>query len=334
MKRILMIFIIISITLLQNNLNADDNRKCADDMLRRSSMNDSGILPNSSSFPLPFNKYNNPVTSGAVSTGYYFVDSDDQAPEYWRPNPNITDTNSERNLWRLILPGPRLRDPAYWANSPDGYRFFRNPALPLPSGDFFNGATDSTDDAIAGPIPIGFAFYFNGLKYDSFYVSTNGIIALTNDRYFYDSQKNRIIPRGASTCYNPMSMDWFYPGRRRNGNGLNDPVSDDFGYYYSVCGGNPMNPQGGIRSRGSYSPNSSVLNVSQFSDNKSAIIAPFWGDLHLSNYNKEKQEPEDWGRVLFKRSNNADKLVIYYIHAAPVRRLYTPYDDLYGQFDF
>jgi len=328
MKKLLLLFAVLGMIITPYYLRANDDKKSDDDILRKSQMFEPPTFrPDASSFPMPFAEIGNPVTRPAISTGYYFVDSDDQAPDYWRPSPSIIDTTTDPNLWRRILPGPRLRDPADWVNNPDGLRFFRNPALPLPGGDFFNGPTDSTDDAIAGPMPIGFNFYFNGLKYDSFYVSTNGIIALTNDRYFYDSQKNRIIPPGATTCYNPMSMDWFYGGRGHVGDGLNDPINDDFGYYYSVCGGNPMNARGGIRARGG------TLNQGQFAANKAALIAPFFGDLHLSNYNTVTNQPEDWGKVFFKRSNNSDKLLIYFINVAPVRLLATPYGNYNGNFD-
>ena len=78
-------------------------------------------------------------------------------------------------------------DSTYWTQHPEeGLRFFRNPYYPTGNRSFFApgaiNATDSTDDAFAGPIPLNFEFYFNGIRYDSFYVSTNGLIALTNRR--------------------------------------------------------------------------------------------------------------------------------------------------------
>ena len=335
MKKLLLLFAVLATLIAPLFLLANDDKNTDEDILRRSQMAEPpNFGPDQSSFPKPFvstgNPILNPITQPAISTGYYFVDSDDDAPDYWRPNPSIIDTTTEPNLWRRILPGPRLRDPDFWTDHTDGLRFFRNPALPLPGGDFFNGATDSTDDAIAGPIPIGFNFYFNGLKFDSFYVSTNGIIALTNDRYFYDADKNRVIPPGATNCYNPMSMDWFYAGRNNHssdGLDANDPISDDFGYFYSVCGGNPMNATGGIRARGGN------LNQGQFNSNKSALIAPFFGDMHLSQYDPATNSAEDWGKVFFKRSNNADRLIIYFINVAPVRNLGTPYGTYTGNFN-
>ena len=186
---------------------SDDKDVGDDELLRKSVISEPNPFLFNSSFPLP--------TWMTRSTGYYFVDSDDDAPDYWRPNVDIVDTLFESNLWRRILQGPNLRDPQYWRDNPsEGLRYFRNPAV----------MTDSTDDAIAGPIPIGFNFYFNGLRFDSFYVSTNGIIALTNRRYFYDANGNRTVPPGAQTCYDPMSMDWFARNRNTpNGNGLDDP---------------------------------------------------------------------------------------------------------------
>jgi len=328
MKKLLLLFAIMALIIAPLYVQAADDKKADDDILRKSEMFEPpNFAPDASSFPMRFTEIGNPVNRPPISTGYYFVDSDDEAPDFWRPSPSIIDTTTEPNLWRRILPGPRLRDPNDWVDNPDGLRFFRNPALPLPGGDFFNGPTDSTDDAIAGPMPIGFNFYFNGLKYDSFYVSTNGIIALTNDRYFYDQDKNRVIPPGATDCYNPMSMDWFYGGRGRVGDGLTDQIEDDFGYYYSVCGGNPMNATGGIRTRGG------TLNQGTFTANKSALIAPFFGDLHMSNYNTTTNQPEDWSKAFFKRSNNSDKLIIYFINMAPVRTLGTPYGNYTGNFD-
>jgi hypothetical protein len=331
MKKLLLLFVLLATLTAPLFVMADDDKNTDENILRRSEMYEPPAFgPDASSFPRPFvstgNPINNPITQPAISTGYYFVDSDDDAPDYWRPNPSIIDTTTEPNTWRRILPGPRLRPAGDWATEENGLRFFRNPAYPVPSGDFFNGNTDSTDDAIAGPIPIGFNFFFNGLKYDSFYVSTNGIIALTNDRYFYNSSKQRVIPSGATNCYNPMSMDWFARSTR-TATGIDDGLADDYGYVNSVCGGNIMNAQGGIRARGGH------LNSSQFVANKSALIAPFFGDLHLSQYDPATNSSEDWGKVFFKRAVTADRLTIYFINIAPVRSLGTPYGTYTGNFD-
>ena len=331
----LMIGLLISVT----NVQASGN----DEVQRKSQIAEG-------TFPVPFSELGNVNTPerAAVSTGYYFVDSDDDAPDYWRPTPEIVDTTEDPTLWRRIMAGPRIlvgnNDPTprgYWNENPDeGFRFFRNPALPNNPSDtrnfFVNGpndedveanATDSTDDAIAGPIPIGFGFYFNGLRYDSFYVSTNGIIGLTNRRYFYDSDGNRTIPAGSNDCYDPMSADWFeYTGNRsylgHSGNGLNDAIDDDYGYRYMVCGGNPLSRNAGLRRRpASANPNDASLTNIPY---KAAVIAPFWGDMQLSQYDDENNMIDDWGRVYFKRSFSNDKLIIYFINIAPVRTKYNP----------
>lgn len=104
----------------------------------------------------------------------------------------------------------RILPPAATGKVPnEGYRYFRNPAQHdryLNRLDLGTGI-DTTTMAIAGPIPIGFAFYFNGLRYDSFYVSPRGIVALTNRRYLYDAEGNRTIPPNKADCYDPMSAD-------------------------------------------------------------------------------------------------------------------------------
>jgi hypothetical protein len=47
----------------------------------------------------------------------------------------------------------------------------------------------------------------NGIRYDSFYVSPRGIIALSNRRYFYDGEGRRAVPANSFDCYDPMSAD-------------------------------------------------------------------------------------------------------------------------------
>jgi len=298
-------------------ISADKIKGGTDELLRRSLLVDPNGL---TSFPAPFTANNNPVTAPAISTGYYFVDSDDEAADMWRPNPEIIDTNYERNLWKRIVIGPRVIDSNFWTQFPDeGLRFFRNPAYPTGNRSYFSHgvlyATDSTDDAIAGPIPIGFSFFFNGIRYDSFYVSTNGIIALTNRRYFYDGNGNRAIPDGNTDCYDPMSMDWFDNTRPRVGNGLADPVPDDFGYQYSVIGNAKTTPQAGIRKRGG-------LLTTLPANQKAAVIAPFFADMHLSQ-SRSNGQPDDFGQVWFKRTVSADKLIIYFVNCAPKGQIAT-----------
>ncbi len=312
-----LIFVLIVLNIFKSS--AFDEKWTNDDILRKSKLSEADSFYNKSSYPFPFSELSNSPTNPAVSTGYYFIDSDDEASPIVWDSEYLIDTLKNPTSWQRILSGARQKPASYWTNNSEGLPFFRNPAYPLPNGDFFNGPTDSTDDAIAGPIPIGFNFYFNGLKYDSFYVSTNGIIALTNDRYFYNSAtpKSRIVPSGATTSYNPMSMDWF-TSRTRSGDGLSDPLDDNFGYN-SILGFDPLNPTAGIRARGG------ALDQHSFIINKCALIAPFFGDLHLSQYNEKTRKAEDWGKVYYYRSDSNNKLVIYFINIAPIREINTQY---------
>lgn len=312
-----------------------------DELQRKSELSDQVSDPtNQTTYPAPFNADQaNPVNSPAISTGYYFVDSrENSVPDYWRPNIEIVDLDEEPLLWRRILSGPRQQDSTYWALNPgEGMRFFRNPAVPTSGASYFKHgleySTDSTNNAIAGPIPLGInrGFFFNGIRYDSFYVSTNGVIALTNRRYFYDADGNVQIPAGSETAYDPMSMDWFAAGRGRTDLGTEETrLPDNFGYQYAVLGGETatMNQTGGIRANG---PGAAGMAGYQPA-NKAALIAPFWGPLAFRQYNPYNAEPEDFSQVWFKRSNAADKLIIYYINVQPEggTRALTPMQTTYA----
>ncbi|MFP4528666.1 MAG: FlgD immunoglobulin-like domain containing protein [Candidatus Kapaibacterium sp.] len=317
MKRFFLLFAV-ALAMVATVTYAKDGKQTEDELLRRSAFFEPNPFRYNTSFPYPFSELGNPKNQAAISTGYYFVDSDDEAPDKWRPFPDIVDTTDEPTRWRRIEAGPRIVPQSYWANNPqEGLRFFRNPA-----DDFFDTPIDSTDDAIAGPIPIGFPFFFNGIRFDSFYVSTNGIIALTNRRYFYNTSGDRTIPQGSNSAYDPMSLDWFQ--RNRTGDGLNDQLADDFGYTYAVLGGDPDNTTGGIRRRGG-----PLNNL----PNRAAVIAPFFGDLHLSQFDKNMNQPEDFGKVYFKRSADNNTLIVYFVNIAPVRGLGTPYGNYNGPFD-
>ena len=98
-------------------------------------------------FPQPFTNFpaldhannsrpNNSVHS--VSTGYYIVDSDDDAGDFWRPNLDraflnrLNDTDpSELIKWKQITTGPLQS-----FDATEGRPFFRNPG----------STTDSTDN--------------------------------------------------------------------------------------------------------------------------------------------------------------------------------------------
>ncbi|MDQ1267279.1 MAG: type sorting protein, partial [Bacteroidota bacterium] len=324
---------------------AKDDGK-GDELLRKAKLAEPSPFIYNTSFPRNFTEIGNPINAPAVSTGYYFVDSDDEAPDYWRPIPEIIDTNTERTRWTKIMSGPRvIRDPGkdykdYWNdNKEEGMRFFRNPAIPnpatlpadssyfsVPGGDATDiFATDSTDDAFAGPMPIGFRFYFNGIGFDSFYVSTNGIICLTNRRYFYNSLGEKTVPAGSNDAYDPMSNDWYARGRSYadggGGPGTGDATGDDYGYYYSVCGGSPTSSLSGIRMRGG-----ALNNL----PNRAAVIAPFFGDLHLSQYWASQKRVDMFGQVQYYRPSIGGKLIIYIMNIEPMRNMNTPYGTYYA----
>ncbi|MCX6156092.1 MAG: T9SS type A sorting domain-containing protein [Candidatus Kapabacteria bacterium] len=320
MKIFLLLFIFITVGSVGF---ADNGIKSANELMRHSQLRDPAIaLGGSSSYPMPFSQTNNLITSPAVSTGYYFVDSDDDCPDKWKASPAVLDTTDESAYWHRILQGPRIVPKDYWASHPEeGLRFFRNPYYPTGSLSFFDdgdaNATDSTDDAFAGPIPLNFNFYFNGIRYDSFYVSSNGIVALTNRRYTY-SNGVRSIPSGQTTCYDTMSADWFIRGSH-GGNGFNDVYSDNFGYSYSVCGNaERTSPTAGIRSR-------SNGNGLQSLSAGTAVIAPFWADGQLSQYSTSSQTISDFGQVWYKRSADNNKIIIYFINYMLKGTLSTPY---------
>jgi hypothetical protein len=303
------------------------------------------------------------AANAAVSTGYYFYDNE-EAPieregvkDIWHPTgmPNDTawlskiasdyDLMKGSRYWHRIYPGPRIIDSAFWHdNSLYGKYYFRNPADLLTGSihDNRRDDLDSTENAIAGPMPLGIrdGFYFNGVRYDSFYVSTNGVIALTNRRYLYDSNGEKVIPAGSDHCYDIQSMDWFiggdaanYPNgtRQRIGNpqggysdGLQSGIKDDFGYNYSVLGSNPTktyetpveNPiytvDAGIRTNalGSNNMREAVDNAYETLDSRPALISPFWGRLSMSQFNKETLKAEDYSKVYFRYSPGGNDLVI------------------------
>lgn len=270
--------------------------------------------------PLPFDAVNNGHERLAVSTGYYVVDNNDDAPEYWRPSEQFTPLDDQPNLWRTILPGPRIEPKSYWDNNKEeGLRFFRNPAFPIENGyDYFQHndfPQDTTNNAFAGPIPLKMGFYFNGIRYDSFYVTTNGLIALTNRRYFYDEEGNKYIPSGEQTAYDPNSMDRFVTfvngeNRSRVGNGMNDNTPDNFGYKYSILGASPTDRNGGIR--GNPNNRGPALNNATAPGFKPALIGFMYGDYELSQYARTANKVDHHGKVHYKRTETNDKVIIYF----------------------
>ncbi|MBL8004822.1 MAG: T9SS type A sorting domain-containing protein [Candidatus Kapabacteria bacterium] len=307
--------LILAMTLLISfsSLLAEDDGEA---VLRRSAWGPGVSVPDAH-YPQPFSSNNNHWSRSAASSGYYVVDNfDEVAGDFWRPRPvpvpfiENGDPAGGTDNWRRIFNGPNA-----WSLNPgaqDNGNFFRNP------GD----ANDTTDDAFAGPIPIfknGRVFYFNGVPYDSFYVSTNGVIALSNNRYTYTDNTTKTT----RLAYNPMSEDrtGFVGSGRDFVNytlpSTGDPNPDNWGFQSIACGGAPATALAGIRARTGFFPYT----------NNAPIIAPFWGDLHLSQWNEALVQREDFGRVFYRRSGtniSNDSLTIYFENIAPIRTKNTP----------
>ena len=235
-----------------------------------------------------------PIAKAPLATGYYVTDNDQPssgAP--WQPTYEFFDTTVDPSSWRRIRSGPNQGVTV----TEYGHEYFRNPNNSTNNGDDFGGSidTDSTNDAFAGPIAIGFPFYYYGIKYDSFYVSTNGLVALSNRRYVYDLQGRRV-------GYDQFSDD----PRPRSGNPATDPVPDDYGYRF-VALNNSNSPVAGILNpKNAPFPESTLRSV----------LAPMWDDLELSQVDPNTGLPDDFGRVYWRRADNSNKLVIYYVRAS------------------
>lgn len=279
---------------------------------------------NRNSFPSPFLEIINDFWWDdylpAASTGYYFISSNSNVNLKPKVFQKFKDTNDINLTWHRIESGPRQRNSDFWNSNSnnEGHFYFRNPADDNPNTsevEYFkhniSQSIDSTDDAFAGPIPLGLngAFKFNGIKYDSFYVSTNGLIALSNSRYNYDSFGNRISKNGS--IYNIESQDYLV--RDTFPNGYADNTHDDYGYNYLALGKNATNRLAGIRARGNKNLNGS--NLGDIKEIRTPVIAPIWGDLVLSQFAKTSNKIDDHGKVFYARSDSNTKLHIYIINA-------------------
>lgn len=224
-----------------------------------------------------------PLSKAPLATGYYVTDNDapvSGAP--WQPSYEFFDTTgSNLAAWRRIRSGANQGI----TTTPFGEEYFRNP----------NNPSDSTDDAFAGPISIGFPFYYYGIKYDSFYVSTNGLVALSNRRYVYDLNGQRI-------GYDQFSDD----PRSRSGNAATDPIPDNYGFQFVALNNDNTSPKAGI-----LNPDNRPFPVTSLR----SVLAPMWDDLELSQVD-DLGIPLDYGRVYWRLADNANKLVIYYVRAS------------------
>ena len=224
-----------------------------------------------------------PLAKAPLATGYYVTDNDAPASGApWQPSYEFFDTTANPASWRRIASGPNQGV----TETPFGHEYFRNP----------NNVNDTTNDAFAGPIAIGFPFYYYGIKYDSFYVSTNGLVALSNRRYVYDLQGRRV-------GYDQFSDD----PRARSGVPATDPVPDDYGYQFVALNNDNTSPTAGILN---------PKNAPFPQNTLRSVLAPLWDDMELSQVNPADGNPDDFGRVYWRRADNSNKLVVYYVRAS------------------
>lgn len=302
-------------------------------------------------FPSPFEEYipgtingeatgvRWPHNSPAVSTGYYFTTSRLLAGDYspfWRPTFLANISPGSDGTWLEITSGHRIQDPSFWDSqkNDEGMAFFRNPGndnwpadnTPLPYLYDANGdpvsevegnRIDTTYDAIAGPIPLNAAgaFRFNNIRYDSFYVSTNGLIGFSNRRYLYDANGGRQIDPVTGDAYDRESMDWFIRGRAFESSTMSkDPTvettPDNFGHLFVALGNQPGNPRAGLRSPGGPSTGNNLTNLPF----NAPVVSPFYGDLHLSQYDDENELDDPHGKVFYRRSINRDTIIISFVN--------------------
>jgi hypothetical protein len=260
----------------------------------------------------------------AISTGYYIVDSDDDYQVGKRPSPSAyVDTLIEPGTWKRVVSGPHQMPTSFWSdpqrNNYGGRAYLWNP------GDM----ADSTDNAFAGPIAIGFPFYMNGIRYDSFYVSTNGLVALSNRRYHYQTDPfgwplQRDVQRNAGSILSVYD-DQSHDPRPRSAQerDTSDPIADDWGFHFVACGGEPQHPRGGIRSPKNVTLSDSALQahwsgVPGSIPGRPALIAACWDDWQISVFDSARGVRDDYGRIYYKRSPAGDKLVIALFNLTPV----------------
>lgn len=268
----------------------DDGKGSDDELLRRSQLG-------TPSYP-----GSNTPGKAPLATGYYCADN--EAPPIgapWAPTFQFLDTTgAEIQEWHRILSGPKQRTADFWTRpESEGLAYFRNP----------NNMNDSTNDAFAGPIYIGFPFYYYGRKYDSFYVSTNGLVALSNRRYQYDEQGNRVD-------YEPVSDN----PAPRTGNAVTDPTPDDYGYRV-VALNNSTSPTAGILSGANAAlPQSSLKSV----------IAALWDDTEFSQYDPVAGRPDDFAKAYYRRDRANNKLIIYWVNQSLYGTKTYPYGSFYA----
>ncbi len=112
----------------------------------------------------------------SLSSGYFIVDSDDNAPAPWRPTYFFLDTTYLPSLWNRVWTGPQQ-------NAPHGHYWFDPTHISSPA------LMDTVNDCMAGPIWMGLGHHWNfyGGNYDSVYFSSNGFIGFLGYNYAVSS---------------------------------------------------------------------------------------------------------------------------------------------------
>jgi FlgD Ig-like domain len=108
----------------------------------------------------------------SLASGYFIVDSDDNAPAPWRPTYFFLDTNYLPSQWNRVYLGPQ-------ENAPKGQYWFDPTHPTTPS------LMDTVNDCMVGPIWMGMNHHWNfyGGNYDSVYFSSNGFIGFMGYTY-------------------------------------------------------------------------------------------------------------------------------------------------------
>ncbi len=108
----------------------------------------------------------------SLVSGYFIVDSDDNAPAPWRPTYFFLDTNYLPSQWNRVATGQQQ-------NAPPHQAWFDPTHATQPS------LMDTLNDCMVGPIYMGLAHHWNfyGGNYDSVYFSSNGFIGFKNFAY-------------------------------------------------------------------------------------------------------------------------------------------------------
>jgi len=131
------------------------------------------IIVNKGSYNLDLNTTYSSIFSAATATKaadkeriFYSRGTSGMAPDYQA----FTRMKSTYILYKYAVPSKEFL-PYIISTSADKYN-------PISGGNRVSAI--EVDDAISTAIPIGFSFYFGGIMYDSFYMSSNGFLSFKN----------------------------------------------------------------------------------------------------------------------------------------------------------